>query len=270
MITAKRCLTFILVMLISVSMMGCFDQVVEPEYDGPPKVQFDPTSASVADAAGTVSLNIQLIAPQQSSDSQFPVAVVDTGNIATTLSSDGYGLITETATIPADSSFGEVRVRVDSAGIPPGETRLLTLALEEGQDGEIVPATNFRFFQLTVIGRAADVFPNPASLDYGEVESGSSAQDTFAVVNDGNAPSEVTNLAVAGADADVFSIESPSEDSFTLPVGESQEVIVEFTPEPLLADTTEYEGSVEFDFTNDPGGEEASAELTGTGIPPSP
>jgi hypothetical protein len=267
---AKRCLALTLVVLVSVSMMGCFDQVVEPEYDGPPKVQFDPTSGSVADDGGTVPLNIQLIAPQQSSDSQFPVAVVDTGNIETTLPSDGYELVTETATIPSDSSFGEVRVRVDSSGIPPGETRLLTLALQESQSGDIVPATNFQFFQLTVVGRAADVGPSPASLAFGEVEAGSTVQDTFAVVNDGNAPSEVSNLAVTGEDADVYSINAPSGNTFTLSQGGSQEVIVEFAPEAALTDTTEYEGSVEFQFTNDPGGTAASAELTGTGVPPSP
>jgi hypothetical protein len=266
---AKRCLALTLVVLVSVSMIGCFDQVVEPEYDGPPKVQFDPTSDAVLDDAGTVSLNIQLIAPQQSSDSQFPVAVVDTGDIATTLPSDGYELITETATIPADSSFGAVQVRIDSSGIPPGETRLLTLALGESQNGEIVPATNFQFFQLTVVGRSADVAPSPASLSFDSTESGSTARDTFAVLNDGSAPSDVTNLAVTGPDADRFSIEAPAEDSFKLPPGTNQEVVVDFAPESSLADTVNYEGAVEFEFTNDPGGTNASAELTGTGVPDS-
>lgn len=265
---AKRCLALTLVVFVSASMMGCFDQVVEPEYDGPPKVQFDPTSDAVPDDAGTVGLNIQLIAPQQSSDSQFPVTVVDTGDVATTLASDGYELISETATIPADSSFGTVQVRIDSSGLPPGGTQRLTLALEESSNSDIVPATNFQFFQLTVVGRSADVGPDPASLAYDTTEASSTARDTFAVVNGGNAPSDVSNLAVTGTDADRFSIEAPAGDSFTLAPGASQEVIVDFAPASTLADTVDYEGSVDFQFTNVPSGPgEASAELTGTGIP---
>lgn len=268
---AKRCLALTLVVFISVSMMGCFDQVVEPEYDGPPKVQFDPTSDAVLDDAGAVPLNIQLIAPQQSGDSQFPVTVVDTGDIATTLPSDGYELATETATIPADSSFGTVQVRIDSSGIPPGATRLLTLALEESSNSDIVPATNFQFFQLTVAGRSADVGPAPASVTFDTTEAGSTARDTFAVVNEGSAPSDISNLAVSGEDAGRFSIEAPAGDSFTLPPGESEEVALVFTPETTIAaDTIEYEGSVGFEFTNQPGATEASAELTGTGVPSSP
>ncbi|WP_263786056.1 hypothetical protein [Salinibacter grassmerensis] len=266
--TAKRCFALTLVVLVSVSMMGCFDQVVEPEYDGPPKVQFDPTSNSVPDGAGAQELNIQLIAPQQSSDSQFPVTVVDTGDIATTLPSDEYELVSETATIPAGSSFGTVQVRVDSSGIPPGETQLLTLALEESSNSDIVPATNFQFFELTVAGRSADVRPEPASLSFDTIEAGSTARDTLAVVNEGTAPSDVSNLAVSGMDAGRFSIEAPAGDSFTLPPGESQEVVVDFAPEGTLSDTTDYAGSVDFQFTNVPDGPgEASAELTGTGIP---
>lgn len=270
--TAKRFFAFTLVMLLSVSMAGCFDQAVQPEYDGPPKVQFDPTSTTVADGFGTVPMNIQLIAPQQSSDTQFPVAVVDTGDIATTLPSDGYQLVTETATIPADSSFGEVRVDVNSAGIPPGETRLLTLALQESQDGDIIPATNFQFFQLTVVGRSANIGTSVGSLGFGEVESGSTAQDTFAVTNaqsgfEGNTSSEISNLAVAGDDAGAFNIVSPSGSSFTLPADGSQEVVVEFEPGLNLSDTTSYEAAVEFDFTDDADGSETSVELSGEGTP---
>ena len=268
---AKRCLALTLVVFVSVSMMVCFDQVVEPEYDGPPQVQFDPTSNAVLDDAGVVPLNIQLIAPQQSSDSQFPVTVVDTGDIATTLPSDGYELATETATIPADSSFGTVQVRIDSSGIPPGATRLLTLALEESSNSDIVPATNFQFFQLTVAGRSADVGPDPASVTFDTTEAGSTARDTFAVVNEGSAPSDVSNLAVSGADAGRFSIEAPAEDSFTLPPGASQDVVIDFAPESTLAaDTVDYEGSVDFQFTNSASATEASAELVGTGVPSSP
>lgn len=264
--TAKRCLAIALLLLLVGSTAGCFDEVVKPEYDGPPKVQFDPTSGTVADGAGVVPISILLIAPHQPDDSQFPITVVDTGNVATT--ADGFQLLTETATIPADSSFGEVRVRVDSAGIAPGESEIVTLALEDSENGEIVPATNFRFFTLQIVGRAANVAADPAPLGFGEVATDSTAQDTVTVTNtlsglEGNTSTDISNLAITGADADVFSIASPAEDSFTLPSDGSMDVIVEFAP----VDTVAYEAALEFDFTNDPDAEEASVELTGTGMP---
>lgn len=256
-------LTAVLLFLLAGSTAGCFDELVEPTYDGPPKSQFFPTSATVLDGSGVASLNVQLIGPHQSEAIEIPVTVVDTGGL-TTASPDNYDLLTETFEIPAESSFGEVRVDVQPGGIPPGESRQLTLALEESTDGEVVPATNFRFFKLTITGREADVSVDPTSITFDSTAVGMTVMDTVTIANGGNLETEISGLAVVDDTTGSFAIVDAPADPFTLEAGESAEVAVEFTP----AEEGVLGAQLSFMFTNDPDAEELVLGLEGTGFDP--
>ena len=260
-----RGLATLLLLLLAVSVTGCFDEVVEPTYDGPPKVQFDPTSDAVLDGQGVVPINIQLIAPHQSDDSRFPISVVDS---LTSAAPENYELLTETAVIPADSSFGTVRVDVSGIEIPPGEQRVLALALNDSEDGEITPAKNFQIFELTIVGPSANVVVDPSTVNFGEVPVDSTASTTIDVANvidgfAGTLSTEISNFQITGDGAGAYDLVSPTDDSVPLPSADTSEVVVEFTP----PDTSDYAAQLSFDLgEEDPSAESLSIDLMGSGI----
>ena len=251
-------LTAVLMLLVAGSTAGCFDELVEQEYDGPPKSQFYPTSGAVLDAAGPTSLDVQLIGPHQGEPIEIPVSVVDTGGL-TTLPADGYS-VAETVEIPDSSSFGSVDVNVQDAGIPPGESETLTLALEESPSG-VVPATNFRFFTLTVAGREADVSISPTSVTFDTTEVGMAVTDTVTIANAGSRETEISGLAVSADTSNSYTVVDAPATPFQIAAGETEEVVVEFAP----TEAGTLGAELGFMVANDPDTEELSLGLEGVG-----
>ncbi len=256
----KAYLTAVLLLLLVGSTAGCFDDLVSGEYDGPPRVQFFPTGGAVLDGAGTVAINAQLISPHLPEDKQFPVTVVDT--LTSAEAGVHYNLVSETFTIPANSSFGDVVVDVDSAGIAPGESVQVTLLVGASSDGEVTPAENFKFFTLEIVGLASDVETDPTSLDLGEVALDSMATDTLTISNLGTEASEITGLEIVSDTTNAFTLVEAPEGAFTLGVDESEILIIEFDP----TEVGEVGALLTFMVTNDPDATEISAGLTGTGV----
>jgi len=87
---------------------------------------------------------------------------------------------------------------------------------------------------VTLMGNGAtittpDIAVNPAAHNYGDVATGTSAMQTIEVSNTGTAILEVTATALAGANADEFSIQSGGA-PFILASGASREMVVSFRP----------------------------------------
>lgn len=256
--------TAALLLLLIGSTTGCFDEITSPEYDGDPKSQFQPTSGTFVDGTGEVALNLQLIAPHQAEDIQIPVSVVDTGGLTTATASEHYELLTETATIPANSSSAEVRVSVLNADLAPGAEEQLTLALEESTGGNVTPAVNFRFFTLLIKGREADVSISPTSISFDSTEVGMTVRDTLTISNTGTRETEISGLAVVDDTSNAFSIANLPSDPFTIATDDEQELFIEFSP----TEEGEAGAQLEFGVSNDPDTEEVGAGLTGVGIEP--
>ena len=77
-----------------------------------------------------------------------------------------------------------------------------------------------------------DIAVSPESHDYGLVFQGGDANQTFVVANNGGADLDVSGTIVSGADANDFIITS-GEAPFTVGIGESAEIVVNFSPSSL-------------------------------------
>jgi flagellar hook assembly protein FlgD len=103
---------------------------------------------------------------------------------------------------------------------------------------------------------------NPSSHDYGQVNIGSSASQTFVVSNAGTENLVVTSTSLTTGEATEFNIESGGG-AFTLSAGASRNVVVSFNPA--------FEGSQSTKLrfaSNDPNDNPLDVNLTGTGIIP--
>lgn len=141
------------------ALSGCFDTIAGP-YDGPLQVGFSQEingrsiggySATVGEGTGTVTLSIELIGPQRSSDTVFPVTLAE-GSTATegTHVSFPNG---KTVTIPANSSFGTLSVNIPDGSLDAGATAAAVIEVMTSQDGAVIPAENWKQFTLTVAGQ---------------------------------------------------------------------------------------------------------------------
>ncbi len=258
----KAYLRAALILLLIGSTAGCFEEYVSGEYDGPPRVQFYPTGGTVVDGTGEVALNVQLISPHLPEDKQFSVSVVD----STTTAQAGvhYNLVTETFAIPANSSFGEVVVDVNSAGLAPGTAEQLTLLLGPSQDGEVTPAANFERFTMIIAGRAADVSIDPTSVSFDSTAVGEMVTDTVMIANAGNLETVISGLAIASDTSSAFSVVDAPADPFTIAAETSQALIIQFAPTEAGAVGAE----LTFMVSNDPDTEELGAGLEGIGFTP--
>ncbi len=95
--------------------------------------------------------------------------------------------------------------------------------------------------------------------DYGLVPVGSTEDKTFVVSNSGEATLEVSGLSIVGTDYEQFTIVS-SEDTFSVSPGDSQNIIVRFSPVSSGVFTATLQIS-----SNDPDEEMLEIDLTGTG-----
>lgn len=145
-------LTTALAFAFAVTTTGCFEQLVGP-YDGPLLVEFAQVDggyeAAVPEGAGTVTLDVNLIGPQQSS--AVTVAVATTGSTATegTHFSFPNGA---SVTIPANSSTGEFSINIPDGGLAAGASVDLVLELTQSSDGSVEGSDNLDDFTLTIVG----------------------------------------------------------------------------------------------------------------------
>ncbi|MFN2374584.1 MAG: hypothetical protein ABR545_12320 [Cyclonatronaceae bacterium] len=165
------------VVLVSVLLSGCFDDVVKV-YEGPAVVEFaqydQPFSpglnyiatatfpADATDSAADFSLKLQLISEHFSSDTHINVTVAQDlvnaqGDVvrSTTAQQGVHYQIMNTdgrAVFPANSSFSTVDLRIFSAGLAPGQQVQVILELTEGD--QLLPSANHRYYTVRV-GKAA-------------------------------------------------------------------------------------------------------------------
>jgi hypothetical protein len=155
----KNIFQFLMAVLVAGSLTSCFEN---PNliYDGATVVEFDAavTSApaagrtypllAVANGAGIQRARVNLVGPQQDRDQTINVAI-ETAN-STAVSGTHFRLLSNTVTIPAKSSFGEVQIEI--LRVPPpattGQTVSVVLMLEGG--GELKPSENFKRLGWTI------------------------------------------------------------------------------------------------------------------------
>ncbi|AXJ00187.1 Por secretion system C-terminal sorting domain-containing protein [Cyclonatronum proteinivorum] len=144
-----------------------------------------------------------------------------------------------------------VTLTLSSAGLIGGEYSgtLNALTNDPANEEVDIPAV------LTVTGDPAIAF-DPAALDFGPVFVGESATQTVTVSNPGSDLLVVDGFA---SSSDVFTVES---EAFELPVGDTFEVTVTFTPD----DSGEFTGDLSFDSNAISG--ETSVALSGEGADP--
>ena len=122
---------------------GCF-QDEDNTYQGPLQVEFKPLARTVNNGSGLQVINVQLIGPHQAQP--LNVRAVRAPE-STAVEGVHYDLIDGGQfQIPAQSSFGEVRVNVRSASTGG----VLILELQDGANGEFIAAQNLKRFTLTI------------------------------------------------------------------------------------------------------------------------
>ncbi len=154
----KYILNAIFVASLAVGLTACFENP-NMIYDGPAVVEFDAavTTApaagrtyplvTVANGAGKIKTRINLVGPQRPAAESVKV-VVDTQN-STAVAGTHYRLTSETVSIPANTSFGELEVEILAAPAQTGTTVNLVLMLE-GNGGEIKASENFKRLGWTI------------------------------------------------------------------------------------------------------------------------
>ena len=105
-----------------------------------------------------------------------------------------------------------------------------------------------------------DIAVEPSSHDYGDVEIGTSASQTFVVSNEGTSDLEVTSVSLVGTNANEYTIASGG-DPFNLAPGATHDVIVDFSPssEGSKSATLRFE-------SNDPDENPLDVALSGNGV----
>lgn len=141
------------VVLLPLFLAGCLNDLFDQNdrtYQGDPVVEFFPLDAVVDEGAGNVTVNVQLIGEQRSSD--LPISfIVDASSTAQ--SGTHYSSITSSpVTIPANSSITTVTVNVTGTGLNDGESVDLVLVLEGNQGEGVGAAEELKTYTLTIRG----------------------------------------------------------------------------------------------------------------------
>lgn len=157
--TMKKVFQILIAVFITAGMTSCFEN---PNliYDGATVVEFDaavntaPAAGrtypllAVANGAGVQRARINLVGPQSDRDQTINVSVE--AATSTAVSGTHFRLVSNTVTIPAKSSFGEVQVEI--LRVPPpattGQTVSLVLMLEGS--GDLKPSENFKRLGWTI------------------------------------------------------------------------------------------------------------------------
>lgn len=173
--------SFALILLVigAFTLTGCFEEISGP-YDGPDQIAFGLVnggfSATVADTTGTVQLPVELIGPQRGQGFQVGLSVQDevayrireidqddgTVNTDTTVlaspSTAQAGVhysLPESISFPANANSASFPVEVLNSDLTSEESVLLTIRLEGSTADNIEPASNWRYFELTITGTDA-------------------------------------------------------------------------------------------------------------------
>jgi hypothetical protein len=148
----KYILNAVFLAFLAIGLTACFENPAKI-YDGPSVVEFDAavTTApaagrtyplvTVANGAGKIKTRINLVGPQRPNAESIKV-VVDTQN-STAVAGTHYRLTSETVSIPANTSFGELEIEILSVPAEAGKTVTLVLMLE-GNGTEIKASENFK------------------------------------------------------------------------------------------------------------------------------
>lgn len=154
--------------------------------------------------------------------------------------------------------------------VPAGDSAALVVTFEPGTyvayDTEVVLASNdpetpevrVPVTGEGIDGAVAEVSVDRLSVDFGEVDLSTSTQDFFTITNVGTGPLEIDATSTLG-EGTVFSLLSDPAGQ-TLAPGSSFPVVIEYTPDSLDGDWTEYTLR-----TNDPYTPELSVAVLGNG-----
>jgi len=107
-----------------------------------------------------------------------------------------------------------------------------------------------------------DISIDPTSRDFGDVNVGSSASQTFTISNDGNGDLQVSSTNLTGSNAGEFSITSGGG-SFTLAPAATREIVVEFNPS-----NNGVKNAILRIASNDPDENPLDVALSGNGLAP--
>lgn len=147
-----------LLLVTGFTLSGCFEDIAGP-YDGPSQVGFTQAvngtpingyATTRNEGSGTTTLQLELIGPHRSTDTQFPVTVAST---STATQGTHYAFPSgTTVTIPANSSFGTLTLNIPQSDLAAGATRTVVLEVGPSADGAVVPAENWKRFTVTIRG----------------------------------------------------------------------------------------------------------------------
>ena len=142
--------TFLKISIIGavfLGLSGCFPDNSRI-YDGPLQVEFNPTSDTQRMSDGNVyDATIQLVGPHQDSDIVLNFEI-DTENSSAVLG-EHFELSGLTTVLPANSSFATIRVTAIEGNIDDTRPELV-ITLLGNDSGEVIPAENYKSFQLTL------------------------------------------------------------------------------------------------------------------------
>ena len=145
----KKSLTLVL-MAAALSLLmlsGCFpdNKVI---YSGPLQVEFNPVSDTQRMSNGTTyDAKIQLIGPHQ--DTDIIVAFEIDTESSTAVLGEQFELSSFTTVIPANSSFGFIRIEAIPENVTSARP-VVVLRLLGDTTGEVIAAQNYRDFALTL------------------------------------------------------------------------------------------------------------------------
>ncbi len=138
---------FAMLIALIIGLAGCFPDNSRI-YDGPLQVEFNPTSDTQRMTDGNVyDATIQLVGPHQDSDIVLNFEI-DTEN-STAVLGEHFELSGLTTVLPANSSFATITITAIEDNIDD-ERPVLVITLLGNDSGEVIPAENYKSFQLTL------------------------------------------------------------------------------------------------------------------------
>ncbi|MCK4919777.1 MAG: choice-of-anchor D domain-containing protein, partial [Bacteroidales bacterium] len=162
--------------------------------------------------------------------------------------------------------------------IPVGKSQVFNIAFEPTSAGEksailkvnssaqnLGPVAEINIIAVATQEPLKTIDFSPTYMWYfGSVAVDSSVQKSFIIENTSDSEVEISNILIDGVDQNQFAIISPSYQSFTIPVGITQEIVIEFIP------TSEgiKEASLSISNNTDNEGPLKTISLIGEGSPP--
>jgi hypothetical protein len=148
----KKITYLLLTILIAGSLSSCFENP-SLVYEGGTVVEFDAAVTtspavgktypllSVANGSGIQTARINLVGPQKTTEQTVKVSIETAATSA--VSGTHFKLVSDNITIPANSSFGEVKVEILRVAPQAGKSVDLVLNLD-GNGSDIKPSENFK------------------------------------------------------------------------------------------------------------------------------